>query len=74
MMHRICTTDPITLHDIPDPEGKPFVVEGDHYNDVVIYFESEANRQAWLEIPVECPARDLGVNLDNPVDVTVAEG
>lgn len=66
MMHRICTTDPINLHDIPDPSGMP--------NDITIYFETEENKQAYLDIPVECPARDIRVSLDNPTEVFIDEG
>lgn len=66
--HMISTTDPITLKDVEDNAGRPYVVEGDHYSDITIYFESEETRAAYLGIPVENPARDLGVNLDNPTD------
>ncbi|UCE88801.1 MAG: hypothetical protein JSW10_10825 [Pseudomonadota bacterium] len=74
MTHRLCTTDPISLHDIDDPTGKPYVVEGDRYNDITIYFESEENRQAYLAIPVEHPEEDLGMSLDNPTDIMIDEG
>jgi hypothetical protein len=74
MMRRICTTDLINLHDIPDPTEMPYVVEGTHYNDLTIYFESEENKQAYLAIPVECPATDMRVSLDNPTEVFIDEG
>jgi hypothetical protein len=64
----ISTTDPITLRDVSDTWGRPFVVEGDHYNDITIYFESEESRRAYLDIPVEHAGADLTVNLDNPTD------
>jgi len=64
--HMISTTDPITGRDIEDVAGHPYVVEGEHYNDITIYFESEQTRQAYLDIPVEHPGSDLKVNLDNP--------
>jgi hypothetical protein len=67
----ISTTDPITLRDVPDTWGRPYVVEGGHYSDITIYFESEETRQAYLDIEVEHPGRDLTVNLDNPTDDTI---
>lgn len=73
-MHRLCTTDPVSLQDIPDPEGMPYVVEGERFSDVTIYFASETNRQAYLSMPVECPGRDFSYNLDNPSDICIAEG
>lgn len=66
--HMISTTDPITGREIEDIAGHPYVVEGGHYNDITIYFESEETRQAYLDIPVEHPGADLKVNLDNPAD------
>lgn len=72
--HRIETTDPISFNDIDDPTGHPYVVEGDDDHNLVIYFESEANRQAYLAIPVEHPTSELSVNLDNPTDDMVDEG
>ena len=66
--HRISTTDPISGHDIPDVEGMPYVVEGDHYNDLTIYFESEANRQEYLQLKPLSPAGEgrLHEILNNP--------
>ena len=66
--HMISTTDPITGRDIPDVTGHPHVVEGDHYHDLTIYFESEETREAYLNIPIEHPGSDLSINLDNPTD------
>ncbi len=45
---RICTLDPITLNDVTDVANAPFVMDGD----LKIYFESEANKQEYLEIEV----------------------
>jgi hypothetical protein len=73
MLHRIETTDPITGRDITDLSGKPYVVEAGEEADLVIYFESEESRQAYLDIPVEHPI-DHHVNLDNPTDVMIDEG
>ena len=67
--HQISTTDPITGRDIPDLEGRPFVVEGSHYNDVTIYFENEASKRAYLDIPLKSVAGEGRLHriLDNPV-------
>ena len=64
---RISTTDPITLHDVPNPEQHPFIVEGSGANALKIYFESEENKRAYLAIAVEHPGEDFETNLDNPV-------
>jgi len=62
----ITTIDPITGEDIDDLEGRPYIVDGN----IVIYFESEATRQAYRDMPIDHP-----VPLpDNPVDDWVAEG
>ena len=66
--HMISTTDPITGNDVNDLAGHPYVVEGDHYTDITLYFESEETRDAYLAIPVERPGKDLSINLDNPTD------
>jgi hypothetical protein len=63
---RISTTDPISLVDIKNPELCPYIVEGSGQGAVKIYFESEANRQTYLELAVEHPGKDFTYNLDNP--------
>ncbi len=74
MQHRLCTTDPISLHEVTDLEGKPYLVEGTHYNDLTIYFESEKNRQAYEDIPVECPGKDFSCDVGNNVDEGIDAG
>lgn len=64
---RTSTTDPITLHDVPDPEHHPYIVEGTGDNALKIYFESEETRREYEEIAVEHPGNDFTTNLDNPV-------
>ena len=64
------TTDPITLHDVPNPEQHPCVFEGDGDNGIEIYFESEQSRQTYLEMKVE----DRKVLQGNDTDDYVAEG
>lgn len=63
---RISTTDPISMNDVPDPGNHPFVVEGEGDGAIKIYFESEENKQAYLDIAVEHPGEDFSTNLDNP--------
>jgi len=62
----ISSIDPITGRDIEDLEGLPYLVDGN----LVIYFESEQTRQAYLDTPIDHP---LPLP-DNPVDDWVAEG
>lgn len=64
---RVSTTDPITLHDVPDPENHPFLVEGEGENALKIYFETEETRHEYEDIAVEHPGEDFETNLDNPV-------
>jgi hypothetical protein len=40
----------MTLRDVPDPEHHPHLFEGDSENGLDIAFESEANRQAYLDL------------------------
>ena len=54
---RIETTDPISGNTIHNLDGKPFVVEGQGEGALKIYFESEANKKAYLEIETEHPER-----------------
>ncbi len=49
-MHIRTTMDPMTLHDVPDPEHHPCLYEGDGDNGLEIYFESEATRQAYVAL------------------------
>ena len=46
------TLDPISLNDVTDLENAPYLIEGEGANALKIYFESEANRQEYLAIPV----------------------
>ena len=66
--HMVSTRDPMTGRDIEDLAGSPFLVEVDEANELIIYFESEESRSAYLNLPVEHPGDDLNVNLDNPTD------
>jgi hypothetical protein len=50
------TLDPITLNDVTDIENAPYVIEGEGDGDgdgaLRIYFESEENKQEYLNTPV----------------------
>lgn len=62
----ISTIDPISGRDIDDLEGRPYIVDGD----MVMYFETEETRQAYLDTPMDHP-----VHLpDNPTEEGWAEG
>ena len=50
-------------------KNHPHVVEGDNTNDITIYFKDKASRQAYLDLQVERPERDLTTTLSNPTDV-----
>jgi hypothetical protein len=43
------TLDPISLNDVTDTENAPCLIEGEGDNALRIYFESEANKQAYLD-------------------------
>ena len=46
------TRDPITLNDVTNLEEAPFIIEGSGDSSIKIYFESEANKQEYLETEV----------------------
>jgi len=62
----ITTIDPISGRDIQDLSGRPHIVDGN----IVIYFETEKNRQAYLDTPIDHPVKLP----DNPYEDWVAEG
>lgn len=45
----VTTTDPVTGQEIPNPDGHPFLVEGEGDYALKIYFQSESTRLAYLE-------------------------
>lgn len=49
--HLIGSIDPMTGHDIGELAGHPAVVDGK----LTVYFESEANREAFLKMPLNHP-------------------
>jgi len=60
------TIDPIAGRDIEHRAGQPCIVDGN----VVMYFESEQTRRAYLDTPLDHPLRLP----DNPTEEGVAEG
>jgi len=50
-MYRIETTDPITGKSLQHLTDLPFVVESAETDSLVIYFESEHNRELYLQNP-----------------------
>jgi len=70
---RICTLDPISMNDVTDIENAPFVIDGD----LKIYFESEANKNEYLDIPMHGSENSPGLKniydsvSDNPITGTI---
>ncbi len=52
-MYCIETTDPITGRALTQLVNMPYVIEDDEDNSLVIYFESETNRDLYLQNPAE---------------------
>ncbi len=50
-MYRIETTDPITGKSLKQLVDMPYVIEQDQDDSLVIYFESEYNRDLYLQNP-----------------------
>ena len=50
-MYRIETTDPITGRALKEIVDMPYVIENENEDSVVIYFESEYNRDLYLQNP-----------------------
>lgn len=69
-MHIRCTTDPISLNDVPDPEQHPCVYEGDGENGLEIYFENETNRDIYLQMELQ----DRKILMGDDSEDYVAEG
>jgi len=52
-MYRIETTDPITGKSLQQLNNMPYVVENADEDSLVIYFESERNRDLYLRNPAK---------------------
>jgi hypothetical protein len=70
IMHIRTTMDPITLHEVANPEEHPCVYEGDGENGLEIYFENEENKQEYLAMEMA----DFKIIQGNDTDDYVAEG
>jgi hypothetical protein len=55
---RISTLDPISMNDVTDLDSAPYVLDGD----LKIYFESEANRREYLDIPMHGSENSSALN------------
>ena len=53
MTYRIETTDPITGKSLDQLIDMPYVIENDEDDSLIIYFESEQNRDLYLKDPTE---------------------
>lgn len=51
MTYKIETTDPITGKSLDQLADLPYVVENDEDDSLIIYFESEQNRELYLQDP-----------------------
>lgn len=74
MLNIVCKTDPISGRDLTSVAGLPHVTHRGGETSLTVYFESEENRRAYLDVPVEHPISELSVNLDNPTDEMIDEG
>ena len=52
-MYRIETTDPITGKSLKQLVNMPYVIENENDDSLVIYFESEYNRDLYLQNPAD---------------------
>ena len=71
-MHIRSTLDPISLHEVPDPEHHPCLYEGDGVNGVEVYFENEENKQIYMDMDKELGHKKVLASDDS--DDYVAEG
>lgn len=62
----LSSTDPITGREIEDLAGHPYLVDGN----VTMYFETEATRQEFIDMPIDHPFHLV----DNPTDEGYDEG
>lgn len=49
---RISTLDPISMNDVIDTDTAPYVIEGAGPDALKIYFENEANKAEYIDIPL----------------------
>jgi len=70
------TKDPITLNDVTDLADAPFLIEGSGSNAMMIYFESEATKQEYMdtEIHGSCNTSGLKKIFDDMADCPITGG
>jgi hypothetical protein len=56
------TRDPITLNDVLDLQKAPFLVEGSGKDAMLIFFESDENKQEYLRTEVHGALNTAGLN------------
>ena len=56
---RVTTTDPISGNEVTVTENAPFVFEGSGEDALKIYFESQENKESYLEIESKTPQKVL---------------
>lgn len=49
----VATIDPITGNDAGNLEEAPYIIEGSGDDTLIIYFESDDNKKAYLEITID---------------------
>jgi hypothetical protein len=69
-MHIRTTLDPVSLHEVNDPDSYPCLYEGGGKNSLEIYFENEENKKAYMEMELE----DKNVLIGNDTEDYIAEG
>lgn len=69
-MHIRTTLDPVSLHEVPNPENHTCLYKGDGDNGLEIYFENEESKMIYMELKLE----DKKVLVDNDTDDYIAEG
>ncbi len=66
MAYRIETTDPISGRSLDQLMNMPYVIENDEDDSLIIYFESEQNRDLYLEDPTEHKLEHYREHSGNP--------
>lgn len=61
---QICTTDPISGHDVKDLNSAPFVIEGRGKHAMKIYFESEKNKAEYQGYDPDHEGDDWNLNVE----------
>ena len=64
------TIDPISLREVHNPDLHPYLLVGDGINGLEIYFETEMNRQIYLEMELE----DIKILAGNDSDDYIPHG